>query len=91
MAGSVCFFSCRVVLVPVGRPTGLRGPVATPAGDSCPAAFPLAASSLLCEKSVDVVRSAQSLKEGDEVQELRVGRVVEPGNHGHLTGNRKLA
>lgn len=38
----------------------------------------LAGGSLVLEDCVDVVHFAQPLKERDEVQQLRVGHVVEP-------------
>lgn len=38
----------------------------------------LAGGSLVLEDRVDVVHFAQPLKERDEVQQLRVGHVVEP-------------
>lgn len=44
---------------------------------------PLARSPLLLEDRVDTVHFAQPLEERDEVQQLRVGHVVEPGGHGH--------
>lgn len=45
---------------------------------------PLAGGALLLQDGVDVVHLAQPLEEGDEVQQLRVGHVIEPRGHGHL-------
>lgn len=45
---------------------------------------PLAHGALLLQDSVDVVHFAQPLEEGDEVQQLCVGHVIEPRGHGHL-------
>lgn len=45
---------------------------------------PLARGALLLQDSVDVVHFAQPLEEGDEVQQLCVGHVIEPRGHGHL-------
>lgn len=44
----------------------------------------LACGPLLLEDRVDVVHFAKSLEERDEVQQLRVGHVVEPRGHRHL-------
>ncbi len=49
----------------------------------------LACGSLLLEDCVDVVHLAQLLEEGDEVQQLGVGHVVEPRGHRHLEENTK--
>lgn len=38
----------------------------------------------MLQDGVDVVHLAQPLEEGDEVQQLRVGHVIEPRGHGHL-------
>lgn len=50
---------------------------------------PLAGGPLLLQDSVDVVHFAEPLEEGDEVQQLRVGHVIEPRGHGHLDGKRR--
>lgn len=44
----------------------------------------LAGCPLVLEDSVDIVHLAQLLKERDEVQQLRVGHVVEPRGHRNL-------
>lgn len=44
----------------------------------------LAVHPLVLEDRVDVVHLAQPLEEWDEVQQLRVGHVVEPRGHGNL-------
>lgn len=46
--------------------------------------MPLAGGALLLQDSVDVVHFAQPLEEGDEVQQLCVGHVIEPRGHGNL-------
>lgn len=43
----------------------------------------------MLQDSVDVVHFAQPLKEGDEVQQLCVGHVIEPRGYGHL-GDRPI-
>lgn len=48
---------------------------------------PLACRPLVLEDCVDVIHFAQPLEEGDEVQQLGVGHVVEPRGHGHLDEN----
>lgn len=50
---------------------------------------PLAGGALVLEDRVDVIHTAQPLEEGDEVQQLRVGHVVEPRGHGHLEPSRR--
>lgn len=47
----------------------------------------LACGLLLLEDCVDVIHLAQPLEEGDEVQQLGVGHVVEPRGHRHLEEN----
>lgn len=47
----------------------------------------LARGPLLLEHRVDVIHFAQPLEERQEVQELRVGHVVEPRGHRHLDEN----
>lgn len=47
----------------------------------------LACGLLLLEDCVDVIHFAQPLEEGDEVQQLGVGHVVEPRGHRHLEEN----
>ena len=47
----------------------------------------LACILLVLQDRVDVVHFAQPLEEGDEVQQLCVGHVVEPRGHGHLDHN----
>lgn len=74
----------------IGRPTSLRGPVTTAAGDYFhPSMVPLLTwSPLLCEKSVDVICFAKSFKEGDKIQEFCVWQVIKPGNYGDLKNMR---
>lgn len=52
---------------------------------------PLARSPLLLKDWVDIVHFAQPLEERDEIQQLSVGHVVEPGGHGHLYGKNMLS
>lgn len=67
-------------------PAILRGPVTTPAVNRfCPNILgPLAWSSLLCQKRVDVICLAESLEKWDKVEELGVGLVIKPGHDGNL-------
>lgn len=48
---------------------------------------PLACGPLLLQDCVDVVHFAQPLEEGNEVQQLSVGHVIEPRGHRHLLAN----
>lgn len=41
----------------------------------------------MLEDCVDIIHFAQPLKEGDEVQQLGVGHVIEPRGHRHLGEN----
>ena len=50
----------------------------------------LARSPLLLQNVVDVVHFAESLEERDEIQELRVRHVVEPGSYGYLRGSKAM-
>lgn len=43
----------------------------------------LACGPLVLEDCVDIIHFAQPLKEGDEVQQLGVGHVIEPRGHRH--------
>lgn len=48
---------------------------------------PLACGPLLLQDCIDVVHFAQPLEEGNEVQQLSVGHVIEPRGHRHLLTN----
>lgn len=64
------------------RPAALRGRRFQVRGrEAARPALPTAES---VQHAVHVVLPAQALKEGDEVQQLCVRHVIEPGLHGHL-------
>lgn len=48
------------------------------------------ASPRLFEHGINVVHFTQSLEKWDQVQQLSVGHVVEPGRHGNLDSGRKI-
>lgn len=49
----------------------------------------LARGPLLLEDGVDIIHFAQLLKERDKVQQLRVGHVIKPRGHRHLSDKHR--